>query len=150
MSDFVFVCTGNICRSPMAEGLMRHRLEEMGVTSANISSMGVHGLEDAPPTAAAQQVCEENGFDIAAHRSRPIVVEEIQDADLVFCMEPMHQKFLHTYFPWHKDTIVLLAAWPGKPNRKSIVKDPMGKPIAFYRKIFEQIAGHVDRVIQNL
>ena len=150
MSDIVFVCTGNICRSPMAEGLLRHRLEAAGVFSVNVTSMGVRGLDQSPATLEARQVCEENGFDISAHRSRSIVAEEIQDADLVLCMEPVHVKFLHTYFPWHKDQIVLLAAWPGKPNRKSVVIDPMGKPIDFYRQVFQVIAGHLDRVMDHL
>ena len=150
MSHFVFVCTGNICRSPMAEGLMRHRFEEAGVYSVMVSSMGIHGLDNAPATPEAQKVCEENGVDISAHRSRPIVPEEIQDADFVFCMEPVHREFLHTFFPWHKDQIVLLGAWPGKPNRKSGVSDPMGRPIDFYRKIFDEISGHLDRVMAHL
>lgn len=150
MSDIVFVCTGNICRSPMAEGLMRHRFEVAGIHSVNVTSMGIHGLDNVPATLEARQVCEENGFDISEHRSRSIVAEEIQDADFVFCMEPIQQKFLHTYFPWQKEQIVLLAAWPGKPNRKSIVTDPMGKHIDVYRKIFDVISGHLDRVMAAL
>lgn len=150
MSSFVFVCTGNICRSPMAEGLMRHRCAEADIHSVNITSMGIHGLDNVPATREARQVCEENGVDISTHRSRPIDGEEIQDADMVFCMEPIHQKFLHAFFPWHRDKIVLLAAWPEKPNRKSSITDPMGKPIDFYRKIFDVISGHIDRVMENL
>jgi protein-tyrosine-phosphatase len=134
----------------MAEGILRHHFEAVGIQSVNVSSMGVHGLDSVPATKEARQVCEENGIDISAHRSRPIVSEEIQDADMVFCMEPMHQKFLQTFFPWHKEQIVLLAAWPGKPTRKSFVADPMGKPIDVYRKIFAEIAGHIDRVVEDL
>ena len=150
MSGIVFVCTGNICRSPMAEGILRHRLEEEDIYGIQVTSMGVSGLDNLPATEQAQQVCEEHGIDISEHRSRPIVGEEIQDADWVFCMEPGHQQFLNTYYPWHKDQIVLLAAWPEKPNRKSVVPDPYGRAIDVYRDVFDQIAGHIDRVFDDL
>jgi len=150
MSGIVFVCTGNICRSPMAEGILRHRLEAEDIQGIGVSSMGVSGLDHFPATEPAQQACEEHGIDISGHRSRAIIGEEIQDADWVFCMEPGHQKFLNTYFPWHKDQFALLAAWPDKPNRKSIVPDPMGRPIDYYRDVYDQIAGHIDRIFDDI
>ncbi len=149
--DIVFVCTGNICRSPMAEGLLRHRWEQEGRQGLTVSSMGVHGLDDSPATELAQEVCREHGVDISAHRSRSVVAEEIQDADFVFCMEPAHTKFLHTYFPWHKDHIVLLAAWPNKPKkRKHTIKDPMGGSKSLYQEVFDLIHHHIDRIIPLL
>ena len=146
----VFVCTGNICRSPMAEGLLRHRWPESGEEALAVSSMGTHGLDQAPAQPFARQVCEAHGIDIAAHRSRPLVGDELRQADLVFCMEPAQQAFVQTFFPWLKDRIHLLAAWPGKPTRKSVIPDPMGAPLGAYEAAFDRIQRHIDRILPEL
>jgi len=150
MIKIVFICTANICRSPMAEGVLRHKAEQAGRDDIEVSSMGVRGLDNQPASEFARETCRENGIDISEHRSRPISGEELQEADLILCMEPIHVKMLTTYFPWYRDRVFLMGAWPDKPNRKSPVKDPMGKPMKTYRKAFDQIAAHADRILENL
>lgn len=150
MPDIIFVCTGNICRSPMAEGILRHRWTVAGVKDRTVSSMGVQGLDAAPATELARQVCAENGVDISGHLSRSLNGEELQTADLVLCMEPGHVSFINTFYPWHSDRVALLGAWPGKPKRKSAVQDPMGGSLALYRKIFNIVDTHIDRILPQL
>lgn len=150
MLKIIFVCTGNICRSPMAEGILRHRCKEMGRNDLVVSSMGIHGLTDSPAVDYAQDACEEEGIDISFHIARPIIGEELQGADLILCMEPIHTKFLQTFFPWQRNKIYLLGAWPKEKARKSAIQDPMGGPIEDFRRAFNIIQNHIDRILPLL
>ena len=147
MANIIFICTGNICRSPTAEGILRQRLEASEIRHIHVSSMGTHGLAGAPASELAREVCQDHGIDISEHRSRGLVGEEIQEADLVLCMEPAHRKFIQTFFPWQKDRVALLGAWPEKEKRKSAIRDPMGSPRKVYEQVFGLIATHVDRIL---
>jgi len=134
----------------MAEGLLRHKWQEIGRDDLIVSSMGTHGLDDSPPTEYAQAVCKENGFDISSHRARSLVDEDLQKADLILCMEPVHKKFVQTFFPWHRDRLFLLGAWPEKETRKSAVDDPMGGSFEEFQRIFSIIEGHIERTLPLL
>lgn len=146
----IFVCTGNICRSPMAEGILRHRSKAKGRNDLVISSMGIQGLTNSPAVDFAQDVCAEKGIDISSHVARTIIGEELQEADLILCMEPVHSKFLQTFFPWHRNKIFLLGAWPKEKARKSAIKDPMGGSIEDFRRTFNIIQSHIDRILPLL
>ncbi len=146
----VFVCTGNICRSPMAEAILRRLWREAGRDDLIVSSMGTHGLDAAAAEPFAQQVCRENGLDLAAHLSRPLVGEELQRADLVLCMEPAQQAFVATYFPWLQERLGLLAAWPGRATRKSAIPDPIGRPLKVYHDVYSMIDHHLRRILPDL
>jgi len=146
MLNIVFVCTGNICRSPIAEGLLRHKWKEMDRNDLMVSSMGIHGLNDSPATEYAQAVCIQYGFDISSHRARSLVGEELQKADLILCMEYVHKKFIQTFFPWLRKKVFLLGAWPEKETRKSAIEDPMGGSYEKYLRIYGIIQRHIERI----
>jgi len=150
MLNIVFVCTGNICRSPMAEGFLRYQWHQMGRDDLIVSSMGIYGLNDSPATEYAQAVCKKNGFDISSHRARSLVREEFLKADLILCMEPVHKKFIQVFFPWHRDKAALLGAWPDRATRKSSIEDPMGGSYKKYQKIFSIIKVHIERILPLL
>ena len=70
MVRVVFVCTGNICRSPMAEALLREKWKQQGYDGLVVSSMGIHGLENQEASQFAQDIFKENNLDLSEHRSR--------------------------------------------------------------------------------
>ncbi len=150
MAHVIFVCTGNICRSPMAEVILRERWKNAGFDGLTVSSMGIHGLESKPASSLAQQICAENGIDLSRHRSRPLVPDEIRDADQVLSMEGIHQEFLSLFFPQFTEKFALLGAWPEVPKRKNNIPDPMGGSIRVYKKAYTQISTHIDRIIPEL
>ena len=134
----------------MAEGLLRYKGLETERDDLIVSSMGISGLDNVPATQFAQTVCKEQGFDISPHRSRPLMGEELRAADLILCMEPVHRKFLRTFYPWNKDKVFLLGAWPEKETRKSPIHDPMGGPLKIFRRIYGIIETHIDRILSLL
>ena len=99
LEHIVIICTANICRSPMAEGILRYYAELSGQKKLVISSMGTHGERGFPATDLAIKVCKENGIDITGHKSRPLIEEDLMKAKFILCMEPIQKKHVTTFFP---------------------------------------------------
>jgi protein-tyrosine phosphatase len=95
MTSILVVCTGNICRSPIAEGLLRGALEErFGDAAPTVSSAGTWGMEGASATPEAVMAASERGADITAHRARRLSEVPVADADLVVAMTGEHRDAL--------------------------------------------------------
>jgi glycine hydroxymethyltransferase len=86
MPSILLICTGNICRSPMAEGLLRDRLDELGIEDVEITSSGIAGLERSPAVPEAIQAIAELGIDISTHVARRFHAEQALSADLIITM----------------------------------------------------------------
>jgi protein-tyrosine phosphatase len=92
MTSILVVCTGNICRSPIAEGMLRDALSSrFGDDAPSVSSAGTWGVEGSPPTAEAVAAAAERGIDISAHRARRLAMVPAADADLVIAMAGEHR-----------------------------------------------------------
>ena len=150
MIRIIFICTANICRSPMAEGSLKYHWKEQGRTGLAVSSMGIQMIENQPASEHAVTVCAENGIDISSHRSQALHPETMLAADLILTMEPFHRKHLQLLAPTIKDKVFLLAKWPQISRRRGSINDPIGRSLRVYRKIFNVIDGHVQRIIPHL
>jgi protein-tyrosine phosphatase len=92
MASILIVCTGNICRSPMAEGLLRHHLLARGVGDVRVASAGVSGWDGSPASAEGVEALSERGVDISSHLARRLGRRMIDSADLVVAMAAEHRE----------------------------------------------------------
>jgi protein-tyrosine-phosphatase len=141
MPHILFVCTANICRSPVAEALLRARLEEDELYSWRVSSAGTWAQlrRGAAPTSIA--LLAEQGMDLSNHEAREVSAELLADADLILCMEPGHAEALRVEFPEAAERIFLLSEMSGG---KQGVDDPYGGPYEGYVKMVGELSCLID------
>lgn len=137
MRIVLMICSGNICRSPMAEVLLQARLaRDPARTAWRVASAGVYAAEGLPASAHSVTVMRDRGLDLSRHRSRRVTREQVAQADLILGMTPHHVEALRLAFPTEAGRVHLLAAMAGKSHG---VEDPYGKPLATYRSVAEEL-----------
>lgn len=127
----LFVCTGNVCRSPMAVGFLQARLAREGrAAEFDVRSAGLWALEGEPATAYARQVMAEHDLDISDHRGRNLTQEDIDQADLILVMAERHANAIQRDFRRADDKMYLLSEMIGQ---RFDIEDPYGGSLMDYR-----------------
>ena len=148
---FLFVCTGNSCRSPMAEGMFRKYLAEklqcevdyLDRMGYKMFSAGVMNMAGLPASAEAIAACAAKGIDIEAHKSRTLSQQLVEDCDFIFAMGRMHRERVTALSPEAANKCVLLAE-----NKE--IPDPIGQPQQVYNSCAELIEEAVKKRIGEL
>lgn len=104
--NILFVCTGNTCRSPMAEGLFKKMLAEKNLDGISCSSAGLFAMTGDEVTPNSVKACERFEVDISAHRARRITGYILDETDKFVCMTPEHAASLSMYVPVEKITVL--------------------------------------------
>ena len=141
----LFVCTGNSCRSPMAEGILKHLLKKEGVDSVLVESAGTMAPEGMAPTNNALLAMVERGLDISGHRARTLTKEMVEDSDLIFVMEKAHQRFVEHMVPSAREKVFLLKAYRANGEKRE-VEDPIGGDLEVYRNAYDELEREIQRV----
>ena len=141
MDKIIFICTGNTCRSPMAEGLFHaHGGEEKtGLTAA---SAGLFTQDGMPASQNAVTAAAERGADITAHRSRMLTAEMAHAARYLVCMTGAHYDRLCELFPDCADKVFTLLP--------EDISDPFGGDLETYRRAAGEIDAGVRSIIERL
>jgi protein-tyrosine-phosphatase len=148
MSVILFVCTGNLCRSPMATGLLRQRLAEKGLDSHHrVFSAGVWAVDDHPASENAVTVMAERGIDISDHVAHTINAGDVAEADLILVMGREHEQMIRNMWPQYGWKIHRLSEMAGK---RQDIPDPYGDPIEEYRDCADTLADYIDRGFKRI
>jgi RpiB/LacA/LacB family sugar-phosphate isomerase len=138
MKTILFLCTGNVCRSPMAEGLFRHAVQGRG--EFRILSAGLGAMDGYPPTNHSVEAMKEIGIDISQQRSRALTAELVRQADLILGMTHSHTDTVALLYPSAAEKTFLLREFDEtlEPYEKDI-SDPIGSPYDVYVECRDQI-----------
>lgn len=128
----LFICTGNTCRSPMAEGLAR----KMFGDSVQVSSAGMQAYAGESASSHAVEVLKEHNVDLSRHRSRRIKAELMADVDWIIPMTQAQEEALIRLFPQYAEKTRYLGDW-GDPKRD--ILDPWNGPLDGYRQTAHEI-----------
>ncbi len=144
----LFVCSGNSCRSPMAEGLFREKLPQEMRDRVLVRSAGTLGLTGQPASENAVIVAREHGADISGHRSRAVTSEVIAGADIIFTMARHHRDYITANYPAWRDNVYVLRDFARKNKFDDPdIFDPIGRDIERYRACCAIIAEEIERVM---
>lgn len=150
-SEYLFVCTGNTCRSPMAEALFRHELSQRFGLSLDalrragyyVYSAGTFGADGQPASEGALQEISRRGMSLDEHRSRRLTVEMVDRAERIYVMTPEHGAMVTALSPSAVRRTVLLD--PSGP-----IADPIGGTAEQYHRTAEQIQQAVRKRVEEL
>ncbi|HEY5910596.1 MAG TPA: ribose 5-phosphate isomerase B [Verrucomicrobiae bacterium] len=138
MKTILFVCTGNVCRSPMAEGLFRHAVQ--GRSDYRVLSAGLGAAEGQPPSGFAVQAVRELGIDISGQRSRMLTPELVEQADYIFGMTHSHIDTVMLLYPQAAEKTFLLREFDETLEQfEKDISDPIGGSYEVYLNCRDQI-----------
>jgi protein-tyrosine phosphatase len=143
MPSVLFVCTANVCRSPLAEVLLRDWLRRQAVPGQwTVGSAGTWAEAGMPASSYSQVMAEERGLTLAPHAARTVDGPLLAAADVILCMSRSHREALQIEFPEHAARIHLWTALAGPPYD---IADPYGGPRAGYAAMAAEMEALVEK-----
>ncbi len=110
INNILIVCVGNICRSPLAEGLFKQYIASQNLP-AQVSSAGIAACQGQSAHPISQQLMLEKGIDISDHRARQLTTDLVRSAELILVMENDQLQFIRQKFPFSQGRVHLLGKW---------------------------------------
>ena len=136
----LFICTGNTCRSPIAEGIFNKQAKEKGI-DWRAASCGLSAAGGQPAARNAVLVLNEYGIDLSGHRSRQVNEQMLQSVDMIFCVTRRHMDLLAATYPDMKYKMAVLS---------EEIPDPYGGDIEIYSKTAEIMQKAIESLIRGI
>ncbi len=160
INTVLFVCTGNTCRSAMAEGIFRKMLRERTEDDSifNIISAGISALPDMSPTYEAISAASEQSVDISQHKTIQLQEDLVKKADLILVMAHIHKDYIMRKFPFAQNKTFLLKKFAlnykfesnqNKEKNYEII-DPIGRKIDFYRVVARELKENLEKILDKI
>jgi len=146
----LFICTANVCRSPLSEGYLKHLLRSKPVAGVTVESAGVMALSGSAAFECAVEVAQASGFDLTAHRSRKLIPEIGKAADLILCMETWQAKEVLKLDPEWITKVALLGNYHSSKRRLFQIPDPATFTAKDTSTVFQLIRDAVENLHSRL
>ncbi len=137
----IFVCTGNTCRSPMAEVILKNKIKLAGIEGVKVTSAGIMATPGAPMSENSRIALKELGYKVRAFKSKQLTEEMAKKADLIICMTDEHKLCLSGL-----KNVVTVKEISGVPN----VPDPYGQGLSAYIKTSHVLEDACNAIISKL
>ena len=144
----LFVCSGNTCRSPLAEAITRRMLTDAGRTDIEVSSAGTNAWDGSSASDGALLVGMERGLDLSEHRARHLDADILQKSDLVLAMSPSHLGRVKELDP--RANVHLLGGFAAGEDASHPVQDPFGGDLAAYRATFDELERELAHLLDRI
>lgn len=149
----MFVCTGNLCRSPMAEALLKQKVTGWLKKRLRVISSGTHALEGMPSTLRGQTAAARFGVDLSHHRSQPVTRWLTGHSDLILVMERSHLEAIRRLDPQAAGRTFLLKEYglpPDHPGGLMYVDDPISGDDTTYTRVYQDLDEEINRILPLL
>ena len=150
IANILFVCTGNICRSPFAQGLFTKLASRKDHQDLFADSAGLIALPGNPATTLAQRVAAEYGVSLTDHQAKPVTENLVDWSDLILVMEKGHKEALLFNSPKASDKVLLIRHFARFGSRNRGIADPYGLNYDAYRFCFLDIEDAVTGLVEFL